>query len=147
MHTIKTDLKRISFHDAQLIKVKRVNGKTLAEFDWAFLNNYAELEIKTPIILGKCYLIIDGIKNEEFRLYSDSKYHVEKIPENIGEYWEEIQNTEIDDNNRKIKLDGMYVENKERTFWTEWQFEFDNAELRWEKHITEKEWESGMMPE
>jgi hypothetical protein len=147
VHSIKTDLKRISFHDAQLEKVKRIDGKTVAEFDWAYLNHYSEKDNPNPIIIGKCYLIISGIENEEFRLYSDANYHLEKIPENIGEYWDEIQNTEIDDKNQLIKLDGMYVENKERTFWTEWLFKFENAELKWEKYITEKEWESGMMPE
>lgn len=147
MHSIKTDLKRISFHDAQLEKVKRGNGKTVAEFDWAYLDHYSEKDYTHPIIIGKCHLIISGIENEEFRLYSGANFHLEKIPENIGKYWNEIQNTKIDDENQTIKLDGMYLENKERTFWTEWLFEFKNVELTWEKHITKKEWKNGMMPE
>jgi len=147
IHSIKTDLKRISFHDGQLKKVKRVDGKTVAEFDWAYLSHYSELNIEEPIIIGKCNLVVDGISNEEFRLYLEKKYHIEKIPENVGEYWDEIQNTEIEDDSSMMKFDGFYIENKERTFWTEWQFEFKNAELNWEKYITAKEWETGKIPE
>lgn len=147
MHSIKTNLKRISFHDAHLEKIKRVNGKTIAEFDGAYLKHFSENDNLTAIIIGKCSLEISGIENEEFRLYSDTNFHIEKIPENIGEYWDEIQNTEIDDENRTIKLDGMYIESRERKFWAEWQLEFEKAELKWEKYITKKEWESGLMPE
>src|SRR5690606_25233097 len=105
---ITKDIARLVLHDSHFENEVRENNNLVVTFDWAKLENLTELGINEAVILGKTVLKINGIENEQLKAYYEGKnYKLIDFPENIGDYWNEVQNTEIDDNKKKLQLDGL----------------------------------------
>lgn len=147
MNSINKNISRLSLHDSHLENLERKADLTIATFDWGYLRDFSESGYKKGIVIGKCKLLINGIKNEEFRVYREgTKYDIEKTPEDINKYWDEIANTEIDENHKQIILDGMFTRGSDSN-WIEWKFNYDSVKLEWNSFVTSKEWEDGKLPE
>jgi len=79
-----------------------------------------------------------------FRAYfNGAKYKLIELPKNLGKHWQEITNTEIDEINKKIKLDGM-VNKGQENYWVEWEFNYESCEIEWNSHVTLSDWQKGI---
>lgn len=143
---ITKDISRLILHDSHFVNEARENNNLVLPFDWAKLENLTELGINEVVILGKTILRISGIRNEQLKAYYEEKnYRLIDFPDNIGKYWNEVQNTEIDDNINLLQLDGLFSKDGEN-YWVEWSLNFENCEVEWNSHITLAEWQNGKLP-
>ena len=143
---ITKDISRLSLHDSHFENELRDGNNLTVIFDWAKLENLAELGIDELLILGKTTLKINGISNEQLRAYYDEKnYKLIEFPDHIGEYLHEVQFTKIDDTKKTLQLDGLFTKDGE-SFWVEWSLNYENCEVEWNSHITITEWQNGKLP-
>ena len=143
---INSNLKRLSLHDAHFEKEERNGENIILFFNWSKLDNFIENGIDELIILGETKISFKGIKNENFKIYYDrDKYKVILVPENLGNYWQEVANTDINEDLHMIKLDGMFMKDKENN-WVEWTFNYESFEIEWSNHITYTEWKKEKLP-
>ncbi len=143
---INTNIKRLSLHDSHFEKEKRKGEEIILIFDWAKLDNFIEGGEEELIIMGRTKITIQGIKNEIFRAYYDeAKFKLIDIPENLGKYWQEVANTEINETIKKIQLDGMFNKDNE-SYWVEWEFNYNECEIEWTNHVTLSQWKNGKLP-
>lgn len=147
MNSIETNISRLSLHDSHLENLERDGDLTIATFDWGYLADYLEQGYEKGVVLGKCRFKIQGINNEEFRVYKQEgkEYAIEKVPNDLTDCWDEIANTEIDELKQEIKLDGMFTRDSESN-WIEWKFNYESIELEWYSFITDEEWNMGILP-
>ncbi len=147
MNSINKNISRLSFHDSHLENLERKEDLTIVTFDWGYLGDFLENGYENGIVIGKCRLLISGLKDEEFRIYrKGTKYDIEKIPEDINKCWDVIANTGIDEKQNEIILDGMFTRGSESN-WIEWKFNYEVVKLEWNSFVTNKEWENGKLPE
>ena len=143
---ITKEIARLILHDSRFENEVRENDNMVVTFDWAKLEKLAELGIHELIILGKTKLKINGIKNEQLKAYYEGKnYKLIDFPNNIGNYWNEVQNTEIDDNKRTIQLDGLFSKDGE-DYWVEWSLNYESCEVEWASYVTFTEWQNEKLP-
>jgi len=112
-------------------------------FEWI---NLALLLIRVdpPLSHTHRYLILGKTKMTIFRAYfNGAKYKLIELPKNLGKHWQEITNTEIDEINKKIKLDGM-VNKGQENYWVEWEFNYESCEIEWNSHVTLSDWQKGI---
>jgi len=115
-------------------------------FDWAKLENLEELGINEVIIIGQTTLKINGIQNQQLKAYYEGKnFKLIDFPQNIGKYWNEVQNTEINDQNRILQLDGLFIKDGEN-YWVEWSLNYESCEVESNSYITLTEWHNGKLP-
>ena len=147
MNSIKKNLSRLNLDDSHLENLEKRDKLTIATFDWGYLVDFIENGYDSGIVIGKCKLLIRGMKNEEFRIYKEgTKYSVEKTPDDINKCWDEVANTEVNETQKEIILDGMFTRDSESN-WIEWKFNYKSVELEWNSYVTHKEWENGKLPE
>jgi hypothetical protein len=143
---ITKDIARLVLHDSHFENEVRENNNLVVTFDWAKLENLTELGINELVILGKTTLKISGIENEQLKAYYEGKnYKLVDFPDNIGNYWNEVQNTEIDDTKKKLQLDGLFSKDGEN-YWVEWSLNYESCEVEWNSYITITEWQNGKLP-
>ena len=143
---ITNNIGRLILHDSHFENELRENNNMVVTFDWAKLENLEELGLNEVIILGQTKLKINGIKNEQLKAYYEGKnFKLIDFPKNIGKYWNEVQNTEINDNNRTLQLDGLFTKNGDN-YWVEWSLNYESCEVEWNSYITLTEWHNGKLP-
>ena len=144
---ITNDIARLILHDSHFENEVRENNDLIVTFDWAKLENLTELGINEVVILGRTILKINGIKNEQLKAYyEDKNYKLIDFPDNIGKYWNEVQNTKIDDTQKTLQLDGLFSKDL-KIFWVEWSLNYESCEVEWTSHITITEWYDGKLPD
>ncbi len=77
MNSIETNISRLSLHDSHLENLERDNDLTIATFDWGYLTDYVEQSYEKGIVIGKCRFKIQGLNNEEFRVYKQEEKNTE----------------------------------------------------------------------
>jgi len=143
---INKDIRRLVLHDSHFEKEFRIADSLEITFDWAKFENLKALGIDDFVVLGKTVLTIKGIKNEKLKAFYEGKnYKLIDFPENIGRYWNEVQNTTIDDTSKTIQLDGLFTKDGEN-FWIEWSLNFETCEVEWNSYVTGNEWKNGKLP-
>jgi hypothetical protein len=143
---ISTNIKRLSLHDSHFEKVERLGNDIELTFDWAKLEDFDEGGITDGLIMGKTQLTIKGISNEEFKGYFDGeKWKPLTGTIDFVKSWQEIGNTEIDEDLKKIQLDGMF-DTEDESFWIEWSFNYESCVIEWSSHVTFTEWNNGKLP-
>ncbi|TAF33631.1 MAG: hypothetical protein EAZ57_05260 [Cytophagales bacterium] len=144
---ITQDIQRLILHDARFKNEIRTNNDLVITFDFARLKHLTELGIHETVVLGKTTLAIKGIKNEQLKAYYEGpKYRLIDFPENVGKYWNEVQNTEIDEHQKRLQLDGLFSKDGEN-FWVEWSLNYESCEVEWDSHITVAQWYDGQQPD
>ncbi len=144
---ITSNIKRLSLHDSHFEKEERNGNDIKLTFDWAKLEDYVEGKIGDGIIMGKTIFTIEGISNEKFKAYfHEEKFKLIEVPDNLGAYWQEVANTEIDGEKRRIMLDGYFLKGKDG-YWVEWEFNYERCEVEWNSFVTYEEWRNGKLPE
>ena len=143
---ITKNISRLSLHDSHFENEIRENNNLFVTFDWAKIDNNLEFEINESLILGKTIVKIYGINNEQLRAYYEGEnFKLIDFPENIGKYWNEVQNTEINDMKKTLQLDGLFSKDGEN-FWVEWSLNYESIEVEWKSYVTVTEWHEGKLP-
>ena len=140
------NIARLDLHDAHFENELRESNNLIVTFDWAKLENLSEFGIHEVVFLGKTTLKINGIQNEQLTAYYEGKnFKLIDFPQNIGKYWNEIQNTEINDQKKSLQLDGLFTKDGEN-YWVEWSLNYESCEVEWNSYITLTEWHNGKVP-
>lgn len=143
---ISQNISRLILHDSHFEKEIRGQNNIKVIFDWAKLDNFIEEGIYEYIVLGRTTLSINGIFNEELKIfYEENNFKVIDFPENIGQYWNQISYTTIDDNQSYLLLDGIYDYEGKRC-WAEWSLNYESCEVEWNSFVTFNEWQNGKLP-
>ncbi|MEP6846602.1 MAG: hypothetical protein ABI861_11385 [Panacibacter sp.] len=143
---ISKNINRLTLHDSHFEKEIREQNNIEVLFDWAKLDNFIEGDINEFIVLGKTTLRLNGISNEELRIfYDDHKFKVIAFPENIGQYWNQISYTTINDTEKYLLLDGLY-DYEGKKCWAEWSLNYVSCEVEWDSFVTFNEWQNGSLP-
>ena len=145
---ISNEISRLELHDSSFETITRHDNEIKITFDWSKLENLKEQNIAEPIIIGKTTMFLTGLNSEEFKVFEDNdikKISTIPVPDDIIEGIENIGANEIDDNNKKIKISGLYNKNG-KLKWVEWSFHFDTCKVSWSSHITYTEWLNGKLP-
>lgn len=145
---ITFDISRLNLHDSSFETVIRYDRELELIFDWSKFENLKEQDINEPIIIGKTRMFLTGLNLEEFKLFDgnslDTFIIIPALDDDIIKDIDIISLNEIDDDNKKVKISGLYSKN-EALQWFEWSFHFDTCKLSWNSHITMTEWLNGKM--
>ena len=147
MEKLTSNFKKLSLHDSHIEKVDRCGSELIFEFDWAKLSDYLEKGIDDFIVMGKTFLRLSNIKKETFRAYDESegKFNDLEIPDDVEKSWQEISNTEIDEERKVFMIDGMFNDGK-NYWWVEWEIHYGDFELEWNSYVTGEDWKKGKLP-
>lgn len=146
---ISNDMSRLELLDSSFQAIIRQDNEMEIIFNWSKLANFSEQGISEPIIIGRTTMHLTGVSSEEFKINvgDDLKnFSTISFPDDIIKGLERIGTNEIDDNNRKVKIGGLY-KREGKLQWVEWSFGFDTCKISWKSHITRTEWLNGKLPE
>ena len=153
MEKINSKISRLRLHDSHLEKITKVDNNLKIEFDWAFLSDYKEMNIKDGIVIGKSILEISGYNSELFEVEFKGSVGFEKkapiefpFADNITQNWDVILDNEINDVEKKVKISGFY-DYENIPCWINWTFKYQGAELKWDSYVLHEDWKKGAVPE
>ncbi len=145
---ISSEIFRLGLHDSSFETIIRHDNEIEITFDWSKFISLKEQDINEPIIIGKTTMFLTGVNTEEFKVFDDNDlktFVTIPVPDDIIKGIEKIGTNEIDDNNQKVKVSGLYRKDG-KLKWVEWSFRFDTCKLSWNSHITHTEWLNGKLP-
>jgi hypothetical protein len=149
VNSVTKDFSRISFHDSSIEKIERnKNGSIEISFDWAFINDYSEIEIQTPVIVGKSVLTLNKVKSQHYIKYlGENKSEEISCPEDLDSRFSLIGTNDFtkDGEFQLCSLGGFY-ENATDYFFIDWKIGFESGKFSWTNYVTYEDWLNGAIP-
>ena len=76
----------------------------------------------------------EGYYNETLKAYrKGDKYEIIQPPQDLGIHWKDISNTNINEIEKILELDGYY-NNGTDSFWLEWSVNYSSLILSWDAY-------------
>jgi hypothetical protein len=143
-YSFTTRLNRLKLHDSSIENIKRVGTDVIIDFDWAYLTDFAEMDLG-PLVIGASRILLRSVESEKYTKEKEGTISEISIHEDFINHFETIGENESTRDNQ-LKISGVYKKSSEYS-WVNVELMFQSFEFTWDNYVTHQEWLQGKIPQ